>query len=138
RPKKKRSSISIQPRDVRNMLIELRSLPAYYLTPPLLPKWKRVLRFGTDLLGVAIGLSVICFLVAQGLLNSSLALDAQNAPFLVGCITMQGCNKLSDRHEANSSRPGPQVSPVAILVPLPPPTPRPVPTSTPSPTPTPS
>ena len=132
--KKKRSAIRIQPHDVRNMLVELRVLTTYYLTPPRLPKLKRVLRLGADLLGVGIGLSVICFLVAQTLMNASLALDVRSAPFLVQCIAMQGCKKLNDRPESSSSRQGQQISPVAILAPLPLPTPRPLPTATPSPT----
>jgi hypothetical protein len=136
--KKKRSSIRIQPRDVRNTFVELRILTTYYLTPPRLPKLKRVLRFATDLLGVAIGLSVISFLVAQTLMNSSLALDVRSAPFLVQCVAMQGCKKLNDRPESSSSRPAQLISPVAILVPLPLPTPRSLPAATPSPTPTPS
>jgi len=134
----RRTSIWIRPRDVRNTLVELRVLAHYYLSPPRLPKWKGILRFGADLLGIAIGLSFICFLVTQTLINSSL-IDAQSAPLLPGCVAIQGCDKVAVTPKAQPSQPVAQVSPVAVLIPLSPPTPTLVPpTPTPSSTPTPS
>jgi len=121
---------------MRNILVELRELAYYYLSPPRLPKWKGILRFGADLLGMTIVLSFICFLVMQTLINSSL-IDAQSAPLIAGCVDLQSCNKVAVTPKAEPSQPASQVSPVAALVPLLPPTPILVPSPTLSPTPTP-
>src|SRR5690348_3901074 len=137
-PEERRSSIWIRPRDVRNILVELRTLAYYYLSPPRLPKWKGILRFGADLLGIAIGLSFIFFLVTQTLINSTL-INVQSAPLTTGCVAIQGCDKGAATPKARASQPASQVSPVAVLVPLIPPAPTLVPEgSTPSPSPTPS
>ena len=136
-PEKRRSSIWIRPHDVRNILVELRMLAYYYLSPPRLPKWKGIFRFGADLLGIAIGLIFISFLVTQTLINSSL-IDAQSAPLIPGCVAIQGCDKVAVTPKARPLQPTSQVSPVAILTPLLPSTPTFVPSPTPSPTPTPS
>jgi hypothetical protein len=139
-PEERRTSIWIRPTDVRNILVELRALAYYYLSPPRLPKWKGILRFGVDLLGIAIVLSFISFLVTQALINSTL-INAQSAPLTTGCIAIQGCDKAAATPKATPSQPASQGSPIAILTPLLPPTPRPVqlsPTPGPSLSPTPS
>ncbi len=136
-PEKRRTSIWIRPRDMRNILVELRMLAYYYLSPPRLPKWKGILRLGADLLGIAIVVSFISFLVTQTLINSSL-IDAQSASLVPGCVTIQGCNKVAATPNAKPSQPASHASPVAILTPLSSHTPTLVPSPTPSPTPTPS
>lgn len=137
-PEKRRSSIWIRPHDVRNILVELRALASYYLSPPRLPKWKGILRFGADLLGIVIGLSFIFFLVTQTLINSTL-INVQSAPLTSGCVAIQGCDKGAATPKARAPQPASQMSPVAVLIPLTPPTPTLVPAGpTPSPSPTPS
>jgi hypothetical protein len=128
-PEERRTSIWIRPRDVRTVLVELRALAYYYFSPPRLPKWKGILRFGVDLLGIAIVLSFICFFVTQALINSTL-IDAQSPPLTTGCVATQGCNKTATL-KARASQPVPHGSPVASLTSVLPPTPTPVQSSSP-------
>ena len=136
----RRTSIWIRPTDVRTVLVELRALAYYYVSPPLFPKWKGILRFGIDLLGIAIVLSFISFLVSQALINSTL-INAQSSPLTTGCVAVQGCDKVAATPKAKPSQPVAQRSPVAALTPGLPSTSTPVqstPTTVPGPSATPA
>jgi hypothetical protein len=137
-PVGRRTSIWIRPHDVRTILVELKLLAYYYLSPPRFPKWKGILRLGADLLGIIIVLMVISFIGLRTWITSSF-IDAQSASLLPECVTIQDCNRVTATPGAKASQPVSQVIPVATLTPLSPPTPTPVP-RTPrfSPTPTPS
>src|SRR5579884_1449381 len=140
RPEERRTSIWIRPTDVRNILVELKVFTYYYFSPPFFPKWKGILRFGVDLLSIAILLSFISFLVTQTLINSTL-LGAQNPPLATGCVAIQGCDKTAVPPQAQPSQPAVQRSPVAALTPVLSSTSTPVqsmPTPAPSPSATPS
>lgn len=130
--KTRKPSIWIRP---RNLPIEIGALTYKVLSPPRMPKWKSLVRFVIDLLGVIILLASIWFFLSQTSMSSHIKMIQQGITKSQACALQNACAVNGEVSLAVSSKPSPGTTTGASLMPIITPTPgqNPSPASSPTP-----